>query len=147
MVSSGEAAIAICRSVAGLFAVGLLSTGCTIVQVNGPARATVAKFGILKIEPEGDARLVTYRSSGVGLVPSVNGATLGISSETVAIVLHPEDCRLVIFEMTAQEVATLREVLAQTGEGAGSLCIVGGDDEEMDRDTANSADAGGVQLD
>lgn len=80
----------------------LLLTSCTIVRVQGANPATSIHFGILRLEPAAGARSVSYRIRGIGLVPSTNGTTLGYAREDAVLAYHPEDCRVVIFELPAE---------------------------------------------
>lgn len=94
------------------------------MQVEGKAGITAVSFGSLRIEPSGEARLVAYRSSGFGLVPGVNGLTLGYGSELVGVVFSPEDCRLVILEANSEQIAEIARILGPEEEQR-SLCVVG----------------------
>jgi hypothetical protein len=85
-------------------------TACTIVQVQGANPSTSVHFGVLKIEPTPGARSISYRIRGVGLVPSLNGATLGVAREDVVLAYRPEDCRIVLFDWPTEP--TLRQSLA-----------------------------------
>ena len=82
-----------------LFAISL--PACTIVQVQGGNPSTAVHFGLLKIEPAPGARSISYRVRGIGLVPSLNGATLGFAREDAVFAYHPEDCRIVLFDWPA----------------------------------------------
>jgi hypothetical protein len=92
-----------------LFIIAALSA-CTIVQVQGADPSTSVHFGVLRLDPAPGARSVSYRIRGVGLVPSLNGATLGIAREDVVLAYHPEDCRIVLFDWPTEP--TLRQLLA-----------------------------------
>ena len=80
-----------------LYAAVTALPACTIVQVQGASPSTTVHFGVLKIDPAPGARSISYSIRGVGLVPNLNGATLGFAREDVVLAYHPEDCRVVLF--------------------------------------------------
>jgi len=88
----------------------LLSGGCTIVRVEGPARATTAHLGVLRITATGPGAIV-YRSAGFGLVPGLHGVTLGAATETVALVPR-DDCHIILFGPRIHEAQALAAALA-----------------------------------
>jgi hypothetical protein len=76
---------------------GIISA-CTVVQVRGGSPSTSVHLGILKIEPAPEARSLSLRIRGFGVVPGISGATLGFAQEDVVVAYHAEDCRIVLFE-------------------------------------------------
>jgi len=77
----------------------------------------------LKIEPSPGARSVSLRIRGVGIVPGTNGATIGFAQEEAILAYHPEDCRVVLFDLPRAE-AERRAWVEQLGDQA--LCQTGG---------------------
>lgn len=104
-----------------LFAITL--SACTIVQVQGGSPATSVHLGILKIDPAPGARSISYRIRGIGIVPSLNGATIGYSREDVVLAYRPEDCRIVLFDWPAERVER-RDLAAQLANS--DICQPGG---------------------
>jgi len=97
----------------------LAMSSCTIVQVNGANPVTSFHFGVLKLEPAAGAGSLSYRSRGFGLVPGLNGVTIGFAREDTVIVFDPDDCRTVVFDAPSDEL--LSNVVA-----AGGACRPGG---------------------
>jgi len=100
----------------------VLSGSCTIIELHGAERATLFKAGILHIAPHAGAGSVSYRATGVGLVPGLNGLTVGFSREDAVLVFDPDDCRTIIFE-SPPDAAALRDIIE-----AGNVCRPGGGD-------------------
>jgi hypothetical protein len=99
--------------------------GCTIVQIDGPARISTPRFGILRIEPARDADTVIYHVRGIGLVPGRGGATLGASSETAALIYGRDTCRIILFEPNERHVAALADILGPARAPIGDVCLAG----------------------
>lgn len=96
---------------------------CTIIQVEGATPSTSAHFGILRLQPDAQARSISYRIRGIGIVPGMNGFTLGYSQEDTILVFSTTDCRVVVFEAPAG--AESRRVLESLLENP-NLCRTGG---------------------
>jgi hypothetical protein len=115
---------AIARAASALLgATGL--TACTIVEVS-EGRAVGIRPGVLRIEPDPASGLAAYRSTGVGLVPGVNGATLGYRREAVVLANSIAGCRVIVFELPEQpEAAALwRELLSRHPD----ICLMKGEE-------------------
>ena len=93
---------------ASVVALAPMAGACTIVHVEGADPRTIVRAGILRLATADGARMVAYRSHGLGLVPGRNGATLGWSSERAAIVYDRDACRVVILELPDSGAAAQR---------------------------------------
>lgn len=112
-------------AIAALAGPALLLAGCTIVEVRGDGRPATLQFGVLRIDPGAGARAVILRSHGVGLVPGLDGATLGARSESAALIYAPEDCRLVLFDPQPGAVTAAVDAMVARGGDRSTICIVG----------------------
>ena len=72
--------------------------GCTIVRVEGARPAASVHFGVLRLVPDQPGAMVSIDATGIGLVPSHNGATLGLARSRMVFLNDVSRCRLVIFE-------------------------------------------------
>lgn len=72
--------------------------GCTIVRVTGANPETQLHFGLLQLTPSDPEAMVAVEATGFGLVPGVNGATLGFAHSQMVFMTDVSRCRLVIFE-------------------------------------------------
>jgi hypothetical protein len=106
-----------------LLCLALVLSGCTVIHIEGGERAFVPRFGVLRIEAPDGARTIVYRSTGLGLVPGRDGVTLGARTETVALVYAPDDCRIVLFQPSREDLVALREALVESG--LQPACILG----------------------
>ena len=109
-----------------LAAIVMALTGCTVINVDGPARISTVRLGVLRIEPV-QPRTLVYRSLGIGLVPGRGGPTLGYRRDTVALVYAADDCRIILFEPRRRDAADLRTILAPVIPAPGDLCTLGGE--------------------
>lgn len=88
------------RNAAAVLCLLLLLPSCTVIEIHGAGSArTTARLGVLKLVPEEGARAVFYRSRGLGVVPGLNGVTLGYAREDAAAIYTGSECRIVIFEL------------------------------------------------
>lgn len=101
----------------------LLIGGCTIVRIEGAQRATTVHLGILKIAPETPGGMIAVDTTGFGLVPGVNGATLGFSRDRAVFMSDLSRCRFVIFETGNNPQS--RAFWAKAMSDAQQLCIEG----------------------
>ena len=85
------------RAVLPALALWLLPA-CTVIHVHGAEPRSIVRFGILQLAPAEGARSVSYRISGLGLVPGTRGATLGFSREEAVILFDAGACQIVFFE-------------------------------------------------
>jgi hypothetical protein len=110
---------------AQLSCVLVLSSGCTIVQVNGAAAVTSLHFGILQITPAPDTAATVVDIRGLGLVPTSDGVTLGGSREQAVYIPKSSDCRALFFiEDEVQADAIIAKLKAQHFESK-SICSTG----------------------
>jgi hypothetical protein len=95
---------------------------CTVVHVD-EGKVARSRFGLLRIVPDERNGTLAYRSTGVGLVPGVDGATIGFKHEAV-VVAAGGDCRVVILELPddPRTVALWRDILDRNP----NVCIAGG---------------------
>jgi hypothetical protein len=124
-----------------LFPLGLASLfcGCTIIKIDGSSKIDSIRFGVLRIQPNSDARIIVYRTTGLGLIPGRTGVTVGFVNEKTALVYNREDCRVVIFELPTDELARLK--LLELGKNSTDICALnGGEDEKVDP-TGNDDDS------
>jgi hypothetical protein len=115
------------------FPLGLASLlcGCAIVTIDGSSKIESIRFGVLRIQPNSDARIIVYRTTGLGLIPGRTGVTLGFLNEKTALVYNREDCRVVIFELPTDELARLK--LLEMVKNSTDICALnGGKDEKID---------------
>lgn len=98
--------------------------GCTLVQVDGPARIVRVYPGLLTIQPL-EAGVVAYRTTGFGLVPTYRGVTLGVATETALAIGDLSACRLVMFQPDRADVAALARSLSSV-IGDDAVCSTGG---------------------
>lgn len=82
-------------------------SACTVVEIHGASRATIVGLGVLRIESDPAAKALAYRVRGVGLVPTVNGITLGYAAQDAVLLTDPHDCRVVIFEQPDPRIMNL----------------------------------------
>lgn len=101
----------------------LLATGCTVVHINSGEVVTSSRFGVLEIRPAAGARLVAIKTRGLGIVPGLNGTTIGYSDEDVALVYDENDCRVVILELPEDKIERERLMAAILGK---NICVAGG---------------------
>lgn len=104
--------------------------GCTIVNIEGTPGGVQVHGGVLKIVPADRPELIAYESEGFGLVPGLNGATLGYQKETVAMAYVPERCQVVVFRLPETE-AGLR-LWRQITEQTSHFCILGEKNREVE---------------
>lgn len=104
----------------------LMSNGCTIVLVDS-GKVTQGHFGTLSIEPAKQTGVIAYRSVGIGLVPTLRGATLGFARETVAVVSATSPCHVILFQTpnTTESIAFWRKVLINRRD----ICLLRGKNE------------------
>lgn len=107
------------RRLATALAAAGCCTACTVVRVDGADRVVVAA-GVLRIEPGAGRRLVAVRAAGVGLVPGMAGATLGVHREEAALVFDGSDCRVIVLD--APEDPRAAAILAEAIAGRGDVC-------------------------
>lgn len=105
--------------------IALCLSGCTIIHIEGTTRVTQIRPGLLRVEPTEAARLIVYRSRGLGIVPGRNGLTFGAQIETAALVYAPDDCHMVLFDPDAEQVRKMIDMLASISPGPASICTVG----------------------
>ncbi len=74
--------------------------------------------------------MLVYRSTGLGLVPSLNGAVLGYSDQQAALIYDRDDCRVLILSMPKPEVE--RAELLKLLKDRPDICVAGekGDDRK-----------------
>lgn len=101
-----------------------VATGCTTLEISGAAPRVEHRFGLLRIEPAGGSAAIVVRSRGFGLVPSGNGLTLGYSSETTAYFYRLDQCRIVLFPRTPDEVSAFASSLRLAGTTPAEICDV-----------------------
>ena len=108
----------------------LLVGGCTIVRVTGAQPVTTVHFGVLALAPAIPGGMVAVETTGFGLVPGVNGATLGFASSHMVFMDDASHCSLVIFETgnDPQSRAFWTKVLAD----AQQLCNKGENDDGVE---------------
>lgn len=108
---------AICASCASLL------SGCAIIQIEGEARASVVKFGVLRIEPKQASGALVYRTRGIGIIPREHGLTFGWADETVARV--PVDgCRIVLVQPKPEDVDAILKTLAAASVTPETVCVI-----------------------
>ncbi len=105
-----------------LLGAALTATACTIVDIRGARKVILVRPGILQIQPEPGAELVTYRATGIGLIPGLRGATLGVAHEETAIVTDKDTCRVIVFALP-RDVGARQRLLDSLTDN--NLCIVG----------------------
>jgi hypothetical protein len=108
----------------------LLLPSCTLIEIHGAGPThTTARLGVLKLVPEDGARAVFYRSRGLGVVPGLNGATLGYAREDVAAVYARSECRIVIFELPDDVAANTfwQDLITQNRD----VCYIGEEGHEL----------------
>ena len=103
----------------------LLLSACTIVHIDGESRVSTVKFGVLRIEPKEGAKVIVYRAKGIGIVPGHSGVTLGASDETAALILSPDDCRIILFQPKPEDLDALLKILATASTSPDTVCIRG----------------------
>lgn len=125
---------------------GLLLSSCTIVKIEGASPKTSVGLGILRIVPESGSRVLVYRSTGLGLVPSLNGAVLGYSDQQAALIYDRDDCRVLILSMPKPEVE--RAELLKLLKDRPDICVAGekGDDRKTTGNIGRSDADGGVRA-
>ena len=103
-------------------------SGCTIVRVEGASKAWMAYPGILRIEPAAEADLLTVRTSGVGLVPTIGGVHLGYARQTAAWVFDGSRCQVILFELPRGPTAAAE--LTRSLQDLPNACRTGGEDHD-----------------
>ena len=91
-------------------ALPLMSWGCTNIDIQGVGAAvSVTHLGIMRVSPATDTAVTVVNIRGVGIVPSSNGVTIGVSKETFAMLKDPHDCRVIFFiESGSQAEAAIK---------------------------------------
>ena len=107
-----------------------LLSACTVIQVNGPVRATYVKMGVVRIEAANMEQTLVLRTEGFGLVPGISGLTLGYSRETVAAIGDSAPCRLILFSPSVTALQSLDKLAAARGKKIDSICEAGGAQRE-----------------
>ena len=115
-----DAGIARCIAAA---MVAISISACTVVHIESPEVETRLYAGVLRIEPIAGADAIAYRSTGFGLVPGHNGATLGFAKEDV-VAMRGDACRIVLFRANEDRTANLRAILSQAADPK-DICEVG----------------------
>ncbi|MDO9487357.1 MAG: hypothetical protein Q7J32_03210 [Sphingomonadaceae bacterium] len=111
----------------GLCVAALLCASCTVVQVT-EGQTVRSHLGVLRIAPDAQTGLAAYRSAGIGVVPGINGATLGYRRENVVLAGAGAACRVVVFELPeSREAAKVwRDILSAHP----NICILKGEEDE-----------------
>jgi hypothetical protein len=108
--------------------VALTAPACTVVRVAGPATVTSTHFGILRIEAQPGAGMVTYRTEGVGLIAGPEGVTLGYGKAEVALAYDPLRCQSIVFRWPGSPDG--RRILLQEIANTNHICMTGGKSDE-----------------
>lgn len=101
-------------------ALGAMLASCTVIHV-ADGRPVSARFGVLTIVPDDRTGLIAYRSTGLGLVPGLRGATVGFQREATVVVRDGSACQVIVFELPdgAEAAALWRDMIARNP----NICI------------------------
>lgn len=77
-------------------------TGCTVIHVEGAQRVELVSLGTVRIVPADGAKVVSFRSRGIGMVPLLTGASFGVARQD-AVIQYSSACNVVIFELPKDE--------------------------------------------
>jgi len=60
----------------------------------------------------------------MGIVPGVDGFTLGLKNETAALVYAPDACRIILFDPKPQQVRSLVDIVKEIDPVSKSICTI-----------------------
>ncbi|MCI4588825.1 hypothetical protein MOK15_01705 [Sphingobium sp. BYY-5] len=108
-----------------LLAACCLSSGCTIVRIEGADPQTRIVPGIVRVKPANAQSMLLVRSAGLGVVAQSQGTTLGYAAETAAYVQDSQRCTIILFQPKAADVERLVQALEAGGFNGTDLCLGG----------------------
>lgn len=97
---------------------------CTSITVQGNAGVNQSYwFAPVQISIDRKEAIAVVSSEGIGLVPSVNGAVLGYSKETLFIVNDPNQCRVIIILSDQKAIDTFAVFLKGSKIHLNNICL------------------------